>query len=75
MSARRPSQDLTQTMKQRAPDGGAALVGPRLPMEGFETTIFPTSGLHPAVARTSTGSTGEGMSEREAWKRGDGTGR
>ena len=45
----------------------AQVVGQRLQMEGFETMIFPTSGLHPAVAPTGTGSAGEGMNERQAW--------
>lgn len=45
----------------------AQVVGQRLQMEGFETMIFPTSGLHPSMAPTGTGSQGEGLSERQIW--------
>jgi len=46
----------------------AQVVGQRLQMEGFETMIFPTTGLHPSMSPSGSGAREEGLSDRQIWQ-------
>jgi epoxyqueuosine reductase QueG len=43
------------------------IVGQHLLLEGFDSMIFPTAGIHPRVQRGSGTSSEEGLTEREIW--------
>lgn len=44
------------------------VVGQMVQLEGFETMIFPTTGLHPHMAPTGIGLREEGMTEQQIWQ-------
>jgi epoxyqueuosine reductase QueG len=44
------------------------LVGQMVQMEGFETMIFPTTGLHPHQAPTGHGASEEHLSDQQIWQ-------
>ncbi|MFN2229693.1 MAG: hypothetical protein ACK2VA_07985 [Anaerolineae bacterium] len=43
------------------------IVGQHLLLEGFDSMIFPTAGIHPRVQRGGGTSSEEGLTEREIW--------
>ena len=46
----------------------AQVMGQRLQIQGFETMIFPTTGLHPSMAPSGGGVHEEGLSDRQIWQ-------
>lgn len=44
------------------------VVGQTLQLEGYETMIFPTTGLHPHMAPTGIGLREEGMTDQQIWQ-------
>ncbi len=46
----------------------AQVVGQTLQREGFETMIFPTTGLHPSMAPVGSGVEGQRLTDRQIWQ-------
>lgn len=44
------------------------VVGQMIQLEGYETMIFPTTGLHPHVAPTGIGLREEGLTDQQIWQ-------
>ncbi len=44
------------------------VVGQMIQISGYETMIFPTTGLHPHIAPTGIGLREEGMSDQQIWQ-------
>jgi len=44
------------------------VVGQTLQLEGYETMIFPTTGLHPHMAPTGIGLAEEGLTDQQIWQ-------
>ena len=45
----------------------AQIVGQNLEMQGFDTIIFPTTGLHPSMAPTGGSLKEEGLTDKQIW--------